>query len=99
METTKVFVDGLRFERPKEGAPEFVKGRIGIEVAKLKAWLETHEASANKGWLNADLLQSKDGQKLYFQLNTWKPATDVSEKPAYPTPGVNGEPNPDDIPF
>lgn len=95
----KVFVDGLRFERPREGSPEFVKGRVGIEVEKLVAWLEAHKGEANKGWLNADLLQSKDGQKLYFQLNTWKPSTDVAEKPTYPAPGVNGEPDPSDIPF
>lgn len=77
----KIFVDGLRFERPREGAPEFVKGRIGIKVADLMAWLQKH--GAGQEWLNADLLQSKDGQKLYFQLNTWKPA----EKGDYPTEG------------
>lgn len=87
----KVFVDGLRFERPREGAPEFVKGRIGIKVADLQKFLEDHGKSQE--WLNADLLENREG-KLYFQLNTWKPTPKVEgEKPDYPE-GPSG-----DIPF
>lgn len=67
----KIFADGLRFERPREGSPEFVKGRMGIQVERLKAWLEVH--GKGQEWLNLDLLQSKDGKTLYFQLNSWKP--------------------------
>lgn len=81
----KIFIDGLRFERPREGAPEFVKGRIGIHVERLKAWLEEHGKGVE--WLNADLLQSKDSHKLYFQLNQWKPKERVIEMgktPEYP---------------
>lgn len=73
----KIFVDGLRFERPREGAPEFVKGRIGINVEKLQTFLLEH--GNGQEWLNADLLQSKDGNKLYFQLNTWKPGFKAAE--------------------
>lgn len=104
MENNTTFVDGLIFKKKKDGAPEFVKGSISMKVDELKAFLDKHN---NNGWVNADLLVSKDGQKLYFKLNDWKPAQEgvagvVGEQPApaidaiqYPKEDVN----PEDIPF
>lgn len=66
----KKFVDGLIFKRPKEGAPEFVKGKLSI---KVNEFIEYLKANQNEGWVNLDLLKSKDGTKLYFVLNDWKP--------------------------
>lgn len=69
MEGEKIFADGLRFERPREGAPEFVKGRISVQAEKFIPFIETHKDE--RGWLNFDLKQSKEG-KLYLELNTFK---------------------------
>lgn len=69
----KVFVDGLRFEKPREGAPDFVKGRISIQAEKLIPFIESHKN--DKGWLNADLKLSASGV-LYVELNTFTPKHD-----------------------
>ncbi len=69
----KIFVDGLGFKKPRENAPDFVKGNISINVPRLQAFLETH--GKGKEWLNCDLKKSQGG-KLYIELNVWeKPAS------------------------
>lgn len=70
MENETTLVDGLFFDRPREGAPEFVKGRISIQADKLTEFVAKHKNE--KGYVNIDLLKSKEG-KLYCKLNTWKP--------------------------
>jgi hypothetical protein len=65
-------LSGFFFERPREGAPAFVKGRMSIQVEKAVEFLR--ENANEKGYINADLLASKDNTKLYFKLNTFKPA-------------------------
>lgn len=79
--TETTFATGFFFERPKEGAPEFVKGRMSIKVEEALALLTQHKN--DKGYVNLDLLQSKDKTKLYLTVNTWK----------------KEEVNPADIPF
>lgn len=66
-----VLVDGLFFKKPIETAPDFVKGHISIKAKELIAFIEKHQKA--DGWVNVDLLKSKDGTKLYFKLNTWEP--------------------------
>lgn len=67
----KIFADGFRFEKPREGAPEFVKGRISIKVPEAIAFLQLHQSNA--GWVNLDLKKSKEKGTLYLELNTFKP--------------------------
>lgn len=67
-ETT--FADGFFFDKPREGAPDFVKGRVSIKVAEAIPFLEANKNE--KGYVNIDLLKSKEGGKLYFKLNTYK---------------------------
>ncbi len=66
----KIFADGFRFEKPREGSPEFVKGRLSIKVPEAIAWLDKHQN--NGGWCNLDLKKSKGG-KLYLEWNNWQP--------------------------
>lgn len=65
------FLEGFFFERPREGSPSFVKGRMSIQVEKAVAFLQ--ENANEKGYVNADLLASKDNTKVYWKLNSWKP--------------------------
>lgn len=67
----KKLLKGIYFDRPREGAPAFVKGRMSIKVADAVEFLR--ENVNEKGYINADLLQSKDGTKLYFHLDEWTP--------------------------
>jgi hypothetical protein len=73
-----VFADGFIFKRPREGAPEFVKGALSIKVDEAIAFLQKHN---NAGWVNLDLKNSQGG-KLYLQLNDWKPPVDAAQPPA-----------------
>lgn len=77
----KVFANGLIFKRPREGAPEFIKGNISIKIADFKAFLEQH--GAGQEWLNLDLKSSKEG-KLYVELNTWKKEEKKEEDTSIP---------------
>ena len=65
-----VLADGFFFDKPREGSPDFVKGRLSIQAEKAIALINTHKNE--KGYVNLDLLKSKEG-KLYMTVNTWKP--------------------------
>jgi hypothetical protein len=83
MEPNKKFPSGINFDRPRDGAPDFVKGRMGVNLQRLIAWAA--ENNLTDEWINFDLLQSKDGAKLYFSLNDWKKtATTPSVRPQEP---------------
>lgn len=64
------------FKRPREGAPDFVKGGISIKVDEFITFLRAHES---KGWVNLDLKKSKGGN-LYLELNTYKKDNAPSEE-------------------
>ena len=66
-----VFADGIYFDRPREGAPTFVKGRLSIQVDKAIAFLNQHKNE--KGYVNLDLKEAKETKKLYLALNAWNP--------------------------
>lgn len=79
MAQEKIFADGLRFENPREGAPEWVKGKISINSEKFRAFLDQH--TDERGWVNLDVKQGKSGA-LYVELNTWKkPQNGATETP------------------
>ena len=77
-----VFLDGFLFKRPRAGCPDFVKGEMSIKVEEAIAFLQKN---AKNGWLNADLLASKDNTKLYFKLNTWEKPVDNAQPPTEQT--------------
>ena len=86
-----VFLDGFIFKRPREGCPDFVKGEMSIKADEAIAFIQKH---TKNGWLNADLLASKDNTKLYFKLNTWEKPVDTAQPPsqapqASPQAGTN----------
>jgi hypothetical protein len=68
----KQFAQHIYFDRPREGAPEFVKGRMSMKLPEAIEFLKTLTPS-EKGYVYFDLLVSKDGAKLYFAVNEWKP--------------------------
>jgi len=86
-----IFLNGFIFKRPRTGAPDFVKGEMSIKADEAIAFIQKH---AKNGWLNADLLASKDNTKLYFKLNTWEKPADTAQPPsqapqASPQAGTN----------
>lgn len=91
---------GIYFDRPRDGAPSFVKGRMSIKLEDAMPML--HEHANSKGYVNFDLLQSKDGTKLYFTINTWQPKEETQQAPAL-VPGSPVYPDeairPEDVAF
>lgn len=77
-ESKTVFADGIYFDRPREGGPSFVKGRVSIKVDQAIAFLNQHKNE--KGYVNLDLKEAKDTKKLYLALNAWKPTEQKTEE-------------------
>lgn len=91
MEQEKHFADGMMWQDPHEKAPNFIKGKICINVKKFTAWLETKkEFVSEKGWLNIQLKESRNGT-MYFELDTYKPTpkADTGEVPTEQLPNFN----------
>jgi len=72
-----VFIDGMIFKRPRENAPDFVKGSISIKCAEFYDYMK---ANIKDGWLNIDLLESKGG-KYYAKLNDYNPEKKEEQSP------------------
>ena len=70
----KIFIDGLFFDKPREGSPDWIAGRISIKRKDLGNFLRGRDEE----WLNIDIKESKNSGKYYCELNTWKP--EKSEK-------------------
>lgn len=92
-----IWPDGLMFKRPREGAPDFVKGSLSVNVKKFQEFMKKYQ---NNEWLNFDLKVSRQGQKLYLQLNTYNMAgvekkSTLSAPIEYPTETINIE----DVPW
>jgi hypothetical protein len=68
-----IFVQGM-FWRPRpETAPEFVRGKIALNVRDMKQFfIDNAQHISGKGFINVDLMKSQKGT-YYFKLDTWKP--------------------------
>lgn len=64
-----IFVDGMIFKRPRENAPDFIKGAIFVKAKDFCLFAKEH--MNDRGWVNIDLKKSKGGN-LYLALNTWE---------------------------
>jgi len=71
MNKEKIFADGFSFSK-REGAPDFVIGKVAIKVADALTFIKSHDKN---GWVNLDVKQSKGG-KFYMELATWTPKMD-----------------------
>lgn len=78
MEKTKTFPDGIFYKKPREGAPEFVRGSLSFKVDEAVAFLQKHKNEA--GYVNLDMLLSRDKQ-LYLALNDYKKPTNSDGSP------------------
>jgi len=67
----KIFIDGMKFERPSPKCPEWIKGKISVKVDEFLTFAKKNEN--DRGYLNIDLKLSKDNN-LYLELNTFKKA-------------------------
>lgn len=70
----KIFPEGIRVFKPRNGAPSFVKGSVVITPNDLVAWLKKNpgylKEYKDQKQLTLDLLEGKDGG-LYMAVNTF----------------------------
>lgn len=96
-----IFGEGLRFDRPHEKAPDFVKGKLSINLRKFFEFAKKFKGNE---WLNFDLKTSKTGV-LYLQLNDYGLKNHMPSAPIPPTvapepmPYPTEEIDPNNIPF
>ena len=70
----KVFPKGLYYNKPHENAPDFVLGKLSVQLAWFSEWLEANQKLANdKGYLNFGILMSKNSGKPYVVVDTYEP--------------------------
>ena len=81
----KTFPQGLIFKKPREGAPDFVRGSLSVKVQEFTKFCDEHQKN---GWVNIDILKSKEG-KTYLALNDWTPKNTPTNTPtpAHPVRG------------
>ncbi len=79
---TNTFANGLFIKMPNERAPDFVLLDMSVKPQEFYTWCQQHVDE--KGWVNLQIKRSKDGSKVYGQLNSWKPKTDTTATPAEP---------------
>jgi len=82
MATIKIYPEGI-FVFPKhKNAPDFVIGKVTIDIDKFNEWINSHEGylSEFKGrsQLKLDLLKGKE-DKLYFTVDNYVPAAHTPE--------------------
>ena len=74
---TKIFPNGIYYNKPRQGAPEFVRGSISIKVDEAVPFLQKNKNA--QGYVNLDMLLSKD-KALYLALNEWKKPESMEKK-------------------
>jgi hypothetical protein len=78
----KTFVDGFIAKFPHEKSQDFVVANISFKAQELIAFIEKHKKP--DGYVNVDLLKSKDGQKMCAVLNEWKREEKKAGAPVLP---------------
>jgi len=90
----KIFPDGIICKPKNNGAPDFVLCKMSFNVEQAIATLKTH---SKKGWVNMDMLMSKEG-KPYLEIDTWEPDPTKASAPKA-APEVVLEDAGEDLPF
>jgi hypothetical protein len=71
---------GIYPKEKRPGAPDFVIGKVSINLPQFAEWLRGWKAdNPGEQWLNPDLLVGKSG-KAYAKVDDWKPEGKESPK-------------------
>jgi hypothetical protein len=96
MENSKPkFISGLFVNKPSDKAPDYVKAKMSVSADTFIPFLK--ENVNGKGYLNFDILESKDG-KFYAKLDDFVPNQNYGTESDLIAPKQD-EINIDEIPF
>lgn len=77
----KIFVNGLVSKDVADNAPEWILGKMSIQVNELINWLEKNrKIQDDNGWINLTVKRSKSTGKRYIEVDTWKPESKVQKE-------------------
>lgn len=68
----KRFPEGIYFNPPRDGAPDYVVGSVSMKSVVFLEWLNGEQPN-EKGFVNLDVLLSKETGKPYLVVNDFKP--------------------------
>ena len=77
----KQFAKGFYPKKRREGAPDFVLGKMSVNRIQALEWL----SEQTDEWINLDLKEGKSG-KCYAEVDTWKPEKKEGDQPAQEKP-------------
>lgn len=66
-----IFVEGVRFWKPKDGCPSWIKGNITINLQELREFIKKQDFK--EPVMRIDLCKSERKGTYYFTLNLFKP--------------------------
>lgn len=75
----RVYAPAMNWSAPRDGAPEFIKAKVGIKVDEFITFLKAN--AKESGWINFEMKESQDG-RYYFELDTWEPKPQKEEEDA-----------------
>lgn len=101
MAEPKIYPNGIKYFKPNEKAPDFVKGDIYIEPVEFIAWMRANAALMvkDKNGVSKFKLQATDKG---LNVNTWKPNETTGHKdfqPAKVEPPKGQTPDFSEVPF
>ena len=80
------FVKGIYFNFPRQGAPDYILGRLSISLKDFVQYLRDNEIylkemevmnKNGKAYLNIDIKRGNSGP--YLQVNEWKPKNEEQQ--------------------
>jgi len=80
----KKYVNGLYIKSPSDRAPDWVMGKLSINVSQFREWMQGHlRDNPGAEWINIEMTrQKKDPSKGSAVLDEWKP--EQKAEPKYP---------------
>lgn len=74
------FSKGLFIKMPPTTAPDFVLLNISVKPQEFFKWCQEHLTEDSRGWVNIQIKRSKDGTKIYGQLDNFRPTNALSQE-------------------
>ena len=68
-----IFAEGLRFFKPNEKAPSWIKGNVTINLQELREFIKKQDFK--EPVMRLGLCKSEKKGTYYFTLNDWKPTS------------------------
>ena len=73
-----IFIEGIRFFKPRENAPSWIKGNVTINMQEFAEFIKKQDFKDPV--MKIDLCKSEKKGTYYFTLNTYKPQKDTIQE-------------------